>query len=67
MTYENAINRLEEIAELLESGSLSLDESVKLFEESVKLTDFCQSTLESFKQRIFEVTSSGEKEIETDE
>ncbi len=63
MTYEKAIKRLEEIALQMESGKLTLDESIKYYEESVKLTEFCYSKLESFKQRIYEVTSSGEKEF----
>ena len=63
MTYEQAVGRLEEIAGLMESGKLSLDESMKLYDESVKLTEFCYSKLEAFKQRVYEVTSSGEKEI----
>lgn len=63
MTYEQAIKRLEEIASLMESGKLSLDDSVKFYDESVKLTEFCYSKLEAFKQRIYEVTSSGEKEL----
>ena len=63
MTYEQAVGRLEEIAGLMESGKLSLDESMKLYHESVRLTEFCYSKLEAFKQRVYEVTSSGEKEI----
>ena len=63
MTYEKAVGRLEEIAGLMESGKLSLDESMKLYDESVRLTEFCYSKLEAFKQRVYEVTSSGEKEI----
>ena len=63
MTYEQAVGRLEEIACLMESGKLSLDESMKLYDESVRLTEFCYSKLEAFKQRVYEVTSSGEKEI----
>ena len=63
MTYEQAGGRLEEIAGLMESGKLSLDESMKLYDESVRLTEFCYSKLEAFKQRVYEVTSSGEKEI----
>lgn len=63
MTYEQAVGRLEEIAGLMESGKLSLDESMKLYNESVRLTEFCYSKLEAFKQRVYEVTSSGEKEI----
>lgn len=63
MTYEQAVKRLEEIASLMESGKLSLDDSVKFYDESVRLTEFCYSKLEAFKQRIYEVTSSGEKEL----
>ena len=63
MTYEQAVGRLEEIAGLMESGKLSLDESMKLYDESVRLTEFCYSKLEAFKQRVYEATSSGEKEI----
>lgn len=63
MTYEQAVGRLEEIAGLMESGKLSLDESMKLYDESIRLTEFCYSKLEAFKQRVYEVTSSGEKEI----
>lgn len=63
MIYEKAIKRLEEIALQMESGKLTLDESIKYYEESVKLTEFCYSKLEAFKQRIYEVTSSGEKEF----
>ena len=63
MTYEQAVGRLEEIAGLMESGKLSLDESMKLYDESVRLTEFCYSKLEAFKQRVYKVTSSGEKEI----
>ena len=33
MKYEEAINSLQQIAEQLESGNLSLEESVKLFEK----------------------------------
>ena len=63
MTYAQAVGRLEEIAGLMESGKLSLDESMTLYDESVRLTEFCYSKLEAFKQRVYEVTSSGEKEI----
>ncbi len=61
MTYETALKRLEEIAEKLDSGSLSLDESLKLFEESTKLTIFCNSCLEKAKLKI---TKLSEKEDE---
>ena len=56
MKYETALKRLEEIAEKLDSGSLSLDESLKLFEEATELTAFCSSCLEKAKLKITKLT-----------
>ena len=56
MTYEEAIKRLEEIVEQLDSGKLSLDESLKLFEESTKLPAFCKQGLENAKLKITELS-----------
>lgn len=56
MTYEQAIARLEEIVGILGNGSVSLDESLKLYEESTKLTALCNSCLEKAKLKISELS-----------
>ena len=56
LTYENAVKRLEEILALLEKNDVSLDESIKLFEEGTKLTAFCNEKLENAKQKITEIS-----------
>jgi exodeoxyribonuclease VII small subunit len=56
MTYEKAIQRLEEIVNLLEKNEVSLDESMKLFEEGTKLTAFCADKLKNAEQKITELT-----------
>lgn len=56
MTYEQAMARLEEIVEKLDDGSLPLDESIKLFEESTKLAVFCNNSLEKAKLKISELS-----------
>lgn len=56
MTYENAIKRLEEIVALLEKNEVTLDESMKLFEEGTKLTAFCTKKLKEAEQKITELT-----------
>ena len=56
MTYEDAIARLEEIVEILGNGSVSLDESLKLYEESTKLTALCNTYLEKAKLKITELS-----------
>lgn len=52
MTYEKALERLQAIAEKLDEGDLSLEESLKLFEESMELTDFCTKSLQNAKLKI---------------
>lgn len=45
MKFEEALKRLEKIVEKLESGELSLEESLQIFEEGVKLASSCQLEL----------------------
>lgn len=60
MTYEQAMARLEEIVTKLNDGSLPLDESIKLFEESTKLASFCNTSLEKAKLKITELSEKQE-------
>ena len=60
MTYEQAMARLEEIVTKLDDGSLPLDESIKLFEESTKLAYFCNTSLEKAKLKITELSEKQE-------
>lgn len=60
LTYEQAIKKLEEITEKLENGSVSLDESIKLFEEGTKLADFCNQKLNTAEQKFTELKNRGE-------
>lgn len=55
LTYEQAIKRLEEIVSRLEQGTISLDESIQLYEEGVKLSEFCLNKLETAKQKIINI------------
>ena len=52
MHFEEAFKRLEVIVGNLESGDLSLEESMKLFEEGIGLTEACKSRLEDAEQKI---------------
>ncbi len=45
MDFEKKLNRLEEIVQKMEKGELSLDDSLKLFEEGVKLSRDCHGQL----------------------
>lgn len=58
MTYEEAIARLEEIVEKLSDGSVSLDEALKLYEESTKLSALCNTYLEKAKLKVTELSDT---------
>lgn len=52
MDFEKKLKRLEDIVEKMEAGELSLDDSMKLFEEGVKLSRECQSQLSHAEQKV---------------
>ena len=62
MTYETAVKRLEEIVSTLERNEVSLDESMKLFEEGTALTALCSKKLEEAQQKIKVLTKEETKE-----
>ena len=63
-TIDTALQRLDEITMILESGEYDLDSSMKLYEEGVKLVAFCNKTLLNAKQRITELSELSEGEFE---
>ena len=52
LKFEEALARLEEIVRLLEQGESTLDESVTLCEEGVKLARFCSNKLDEAEGKI---------------
>lgn len=50
--FEELMEKLEEITGKLEKDKLSLDESVKLFEEGMKISKKCNEKLEDAEKRI---------------
>lgn len=52
LTFESATERLEEIVKLLEKGNVSLDDSLKLYEEGISLVRFCNTALDNAEKKI---------------
>lgn len=50
--FETALKKLEEVVRRLEGGELSLDDSLKAFEEGVKLAGFCSRKLNEAEKRV---------------
>ena len=52
MSFEKKLTRLEEIVQKMESGEMALDDSLKLFEEGVKLSRDCNKELNEAEQKV---------------
>ena len=50
--FETALAKLEGEVKRLESGNMSLDESIAAFEEAVKLVKICNERLENAERRV---------------
>ncbi len=51
-SFEDALKRLEEIVQRMESGDLALEDSLGLFEEGVRLTRVCSQRLDEAEKKI---------------
>ncbi|MEN3367995.1 MAG: exodeoxyribonuclease small subunit [Verrucomicrobiota bacterium] len=56
LNFENAMERLEEIVEQMESGKMMLEELIVRYEEGMKLVRVCQERLAKAEQRIEIIT-----------
>jgi exodeoxyribonuclease VII small subunit len=59
--FESAINRLEEITEQLESGELSLEDSIELYTEGVEIAGICNKKLSEAEGKIAKLTKIADK------
>lgn len=60
--FENAFQQLETIVQRLEGEELSLDESLRLFEEGIRLSRFCHQKLEQVEKKIETILSDAQGE-----
>ena len=66
INFEDAIKKLELIANELETGNLNLDESVEKFEEGIKLSKECTKILEDAEKRISILIKKDDEIVEED-
>ncbi len=57
MDFEKKLGRLEEIVQKMERGELALEESLKLFEEGVKLSRECHTRLNEAESKVKKLIS----------
>ena len=61
MNFEDAMKALEQIANELENGELSLEQSVDKFEEGIKISKKCNEILEKAEKKISILIKDGDE------
>tara|TARA_B000000532_G_scaffold243726_1_gene240635 strand:- start:125 stop:352 length:228 start_codon:yes stop_codon:yes gene_type:complete len=62
---EDSLKKLESIINRMESGNISLEESLASFEEGINLINECRAKLESAEQKVFELTRNSDDSFST--
>ncbi|MBQ5782602.1 MAG: exodeoxyribonuclease VII small subunit [Oscillospiraceae bacterium] len=57
LTFEQAMERLEEISRTLSENQVSIDQSLELYAEGTKLIKFCSEKLKTVSLKIEEIDS----------
>lgn len=65
--FEDALKRLEEIAGIMENNDLTLDESMKVFQEGVELAKICHQKLDEAEKKISVLTKGNDGELREEE
>ena len=60
--FEKSLEELESLVEQLESGDLSLDDSLKQFKRGVELTRHCQGVLDQAQQAVEKLMDPGDEQ-----
>ena len=65
--FESALSELESLVSKLESGDLSLDQSLACFKRGVELTRYCQSVLDEAQKTVelLAINPDGQTDIES--
>ena len=67
LSFEESINKLEEVVNELEKGELSLEESVNKFKEGMELSTRCSSLLDEAEKSITILLKNADGELEEKE
>ena len=52
MTFEESLNKLNELVNQLENGGLDLDKNIEIYEQAVVLRDRCRKILEESERKV---------------
>ena len=60
LSFEDAMKRLEEIINNLESGNVKLEDAIELYTEGIKLQEYCENKLNNAKLKVEKVIKNTE-------
>ena len=67
LTFETAYKRLEDILDVLNKSQVSLEESLKIYEEADKLIGFCSQKLTQAEQKVQILIKNRSQELSLDD
>ena len=66
MTFEEAMNELENLVESLDKGDISLDQAIAAYDRGSQLKDHCQKKLSEAKMKVETIQSSDNSDVVPD-
>jgi len=66
LSFEAALERLEAIVQRLESGEVNLEESIRIYEEGVKIKAFCEKKLAEAQDRVDKIVLAPDGSVTTE-
>lgn len=60
LSFEDAMKRLEEIINSLESGEVKLEDAIELYTEGIKLQEYCENKLNNAKLKVEKIVKNTE-------
>lgn len=63
--FEEQMNRLEEIVNLLDDANLPIEEMLKIYEEGMALASEMRNFLEKAEQKVIDITSKNKKSFDS--
>ena len=63
MTFEEAMNELEELVDSLDKGEISLDEAIAAYDRGSLLKDHCQKKLDAAKMKVETINVSENSDL----
>lgn len=64
LTFEKAMEQLEKIVQDLESEGLPLEKAIKMFEEGIKLSKYCNQKLEESEKKVSQLMESSDGQLD---